>query len=222
MEKALYRAAKLENLANRNGHRLIHLSKDMLLYRMQPPNISNITPMPCDDTGKTGIYFSDKVLIPLGMMLEYCEKYPTMELIVVRLTQDVDSFDGKYSFRDLNPSKYFDDNGDMRSNVEIDPTENINHVDELAFPLQGDEVNPLFLNDHIDYGREIFLTDTSMFEIIERVEIDEKTAKMMMLSIVGSFSCHHSCDLSPHTKYVSTTDETGTSLNHKTSEDTAA
>ena len=34
MEKALYRAAELENLANQNGDKLIHLSKDMLLYRV--------------------------------------------------------------------------------------------------------------------------------------------------------------------------------------------
>ena len=120
------------------------------------------------------------------MIVEYCDKYPTMELIVVRLTQDVDLFHGKYSFRDLNPSKYFDDNGDMRLNVEIDPTENINHVDDSPYPLKGGQINPLFLNDHIDYGREVFLTDASNFEIVERMEIDEKTAKMMMLSVIGS------------------------------------
>ena len=52
-----------------------------------------------------------------------------MELIVVRLTRDVDSFHG-----DLNPSK----NILMtmaRLDVDANPIENINHVDETPYPL---------------------------------------------------------------------------------------
>ncbi len=106
-----------------------YLKKDTLLYRVQPVATNCfLKPLYDADTGKTGVYFSEKPWIPLGMVLEYQYKLNSMVLCTYQLTEDLDltkpENKGKYGFRTINPKKYFrNGNVDYSDNNFIVPSE---------------------------------------------------------------------------------------------------
>lgn len=116
----------------------ITLQKGSILYRTQPVKCTSIKCLYDDDTGKTGVYFSDSVNIPLGMILEY-EK--PMYICSYKTKEDIDFFVGKYSFRELEPNRFFkkyyasQKERDNKFIFNIDPENSYNHVDEGLFPL---------------------------------------------------------------------------------------
>lgn len=82
-----------------------------LLYRAQPVNHTSINQLFDTDTGKTGVYFSDGIFIPLGMILEYGKQ---MNICVYQLTSDISLSFGKYE------SGLYD------------------HIDNRPWPIYGD------------------------------------------------------------------------------------
>ena len=128
----------------------IRLPAGTTLYRTQPARCAEIKPRYDSDTGKTGMYFSSKIYIPVGMILEY--KKP-MDLCVYETTADLTLFAGKYVNRDLNPVRVFKNlasykRGDFTLN--LDPAVNWNHIDDNAWPIHE------FFNDNVfaDFSSE--------------------------------------------------------------------
>ena len=112
--------------------------------------------MLCEDTGKTGVYLSNQVFIPLGMIMEYNKP---MNVLKFETTRKLSFWEGKYSFRHLAEEydRYFTLQGEFITNIT--PKKSYNHVDRSALPLTPDtpdkkQINPLFL----DYkGDEFFI-----------------------------------------------------------------
>lgn len=89
----------------------VTIPKGTLLFRSQPVECSNLTPLKDKDTGKVGVYFSDGIFIPMGMILEYDKP---MFLCMYKLMRDIEIRVGKY------------DSG------------NHEHVDNLPWPIYRD------------------------------------------------------------------------------------
>jgi len=86
----------------------------------------------CGDTDKTGLYFSDSYLLCLGMGPEYLSD---MVLCTYVTTRPLILYRGKYSFRDINPERYFREDGSFICNVDLADSENINHYDPDMLPI---------------------------------------------------------------------------------------
>jgi hypothetical protein len=108
------------------------IKKGTFLFR-SAPNICNYsTPkaakqnvIQCSDTGKTGIYFATLPIISIAMCIEYNK---LMEIGVFELTDDIYIHNDKYSFRYINPERYFDKFGEMKVDVIPTEEENISHI----------------------------------------------------------------------------------------------
>ena len=87
----------------------------------------------CIDTGKKGIYLANNVLISLAIMIE---ENKLSEIGVFELNQDITIAIGKYSFRQLNPSRYFDISGTLIKGVHPLEEEHISHIDCYLQPLK--------------------------------------------------------------------------------------
>lgn len=94
----------------------------------------------CDDTGKTGLYFGSVMAFAIAMCVENNCK---MNIGSFVLTQDIKVHYGKYSFRQLNPKRYFDKYGDLIPSVEP-LNENVSHIDDNMYPM--DHIDEAFLN----------------------------------------------------------------------------
>jgi hypothetical protein len=102
----------------------------------------------CEDTHKTGLYFGSRVIISLAMCIEYNK---LMEFGIFRVNNDIDSIiKGKYSFRDINPERYFDRDGRMIPYVKPLPEENVSHI-ECELQLLGPN-HTFLLPEHIQDG----------------------------------------------------------------------
>ena len=128
------------------------------LYRCQPDNCI-LNELPCEDTGKKGIYFSNKQFIPYGMIVEYekpmnlCEYKTNKELLIPW---------GKYSFRCLEPDRFYNTYDDFNKDFfipNINPQNNYYHIDDKMVPqidlFQSDENYKLWYS--VDPGDEIFI-----------------------------------------------------------------
>jgi hypothetical protein len=87
----------------------------------------------CQDTGKVGIYFGDASILSIAMSLEYNE---LLELGVFIVLEDIKVSVDKYGFRYMNPSRYFDKNGNLIPDIEPLPEENVSHSDCNILPLK--------------------------------------------------------------------------------------
>lgn len=138
-----------------------------LLFRCAP-NISNLITYQgrfenarlCEDTLKIGLYFANQVLISLAMCIEYDK---LIELGVFRVTKEIDTIiKGKYSFRDINPERYFNANGSLIPYVKPLPEENVSHIEDNVQLLGPNKT--YLLPENIQQGidcigsREIFLS----------------------------------------------------------------
>lgn len=106
-----------------------------ILFRMAP-NIRDLRTFEgrlrnsrlCGDTGKTGLYFANRALISLAMCIEY-DKVEGMELGIFRVIDTINEVStDKYSFRGINPERYFDENGEFIRGINVLPEENISHI----------------------------------------------------------------------------------------------
>lgn len=175
------------------------IPKGTLLYRASenirayaPDRIANSV-LKCGDTGKIGIYFSNYAMQSIAMATEYGKD---LQLGVFKLTDDIRLRVGKYAFRDINPSRYFHDNGKLKFGVVPLPTENIGHYDPESLPI---------INIHgVDIGRcagidvdfnfgEVFLTtqdDISKVRLIDAFQITVTDAVRVLA--MGDFKMHNS------------------------------
>jgi hypothetical protein len=106
------------------------------------------------DTDKIGLYFSDAIELCQMMEIEYNQK---LVICKYQITKPIKLFNGKYSFRNINPSRYFDENGNFIPNVDILESENINHYDLNMLPII-ENANEYFQNIHMEFG-EIFINN---------------------------------------------------------------
>ncbi len=129
----------------------------------------------CGDTGKTGLYFANKAIISLAMCIEY-NRVENMELGVFRVIDTIDEVStDKYSFREINPERYYNENGEFISGTNLLPEENISHIKCQLNLLNSNQ--DLLLPEHIQEGLdclgscEIFLSnqkdDLNKIEMIE-------------------------------------------------------
>jgi hypothetical protein len=157
------------------------IEPDTILFRMAP-NIEEIHTFQgrlsnaryCGDTGKTGLYFANRALISLAMCIEY-NRIENMELGVFRVIEPINVSTDKYSFRQINPERYFDENGEFIRYTDVLPEENISHIKCQLNLLNStqDLLLPEHLQESIDClgSCEIFLSnqndDLNKIEMIE-------------------------------------------------------
>ena len=92
----------------------------------------------CKDTGKTGIYLADTLIISIAMCLEYGK---LLEIGKFEVTEDIKLLCGKFEHRNIHPEKYFtkkgkqiiyigrDEKGKETLHLPpIDKDENVSHV----------------------------------------------------------------------------------------------
>ena len=147
----IYELILFENfcLASEEGKRIINIAvqkgleyrivpKGTKLYRSAPIGKINLYSdlksqvQKCTDTGKTGIYLSNSILIPLAMMLEYDKK---MEIGEFEILEDIFIIYGKYDYRYINPKRYYNPDKTVKLRVEPLENENISHLIVKPFHL---------------------------------------------------------------------------------------
>ena len=79
----------------------------------------------CENTGKTGIYLSNNILVSIAMCLEYNKLLEIGEFILLK---PIEISFGKYEFRELNRQKYFNDKGELKPGKQPSDDENISHL----------------------------------------------------------------------------------------------
>lgn len=141
-----------------------------LLYRSAPAICDYKTTIPtikCSDTNKIGVYLTDNPLISIAMCLEYDI---LLEIGVFEVLEDLNLTEGKYSFRDINPSRYFDENENLILYVNPLPEENISHIEKI-FPLKKnkltneiDDLLPYYMEENWN-AHEVFLTNCEIRKI---------------------------------------------------------
>lgn len=128
------------------------------------------------DTDKTGLYFATVASIAIGMCLEY---KANMYFKIFKLTSDIRAIEGKYSFRNINPHRYFTKDGKFIPNVDIDPrTENVNHFEGQVYPIidiPGIDDKDFLIDERWTDG-ELFVSskDLSKVKLIETHTLDWK------------------------------------------------
>ena len=168
--KNKYLTLKKEMLKNKQiggAPEFITLPAGSLLYRAAPDIMTIETTAGriansrvCSDTDKTGLYLANQLIISLGMCIEYNK---LMELGIFRITKDIENVSvGKYSYREINPDRYFNPDGTPKNFVYPIPEENISHIGCNLNVL--DNNNRFLLPSHIQDGLnclescEIFLS----------------------------------------------------------------
>tara|TARA_Y100001933_G_C18821199_1_gene489304 strand:+ start:85 stop:807 length:723 start_codon:yes stop_codon:yes gene_type:complete len=149
-----------------NGVEKYTLPKGSILYRTQPVECNSIKCLHCEDTGKNGVYFGDGLIIPLGMILEYNKP---MYLCAYETTQDIELYKGKYSFRELEPERFFtkyyktQTQRDRNFVINVDPIKTYNHVDDSLLPEHELFENEIW-NKHLS-EKEYFITKKDIHKI---------------------------------------------------------
>jgi hypothetical protein len=160
--------AKVEELKKTLG--MYSLLENDILFRSAPNicDISNLEKMrlntrECSDTGKSGLYFGNDILLSIAMNLEYDT---IMELGVFIVTNNFNPLYGKYSYRNINRNRYYDKAGNLVTGVNLNYSENISHVQCNIFPLDKNKNHllPDKFAENYD-GCEIFLTEKDLQNI---------------------------------------------------------
>lgn len=155
---------ELNNLENDAYIEKITLPKGTKLYRSDIYICDFKNKKICLDTGKSGIYFSDNVMIPFGMSFEYKNNFDSKiskkaggsffgkgkntffkehQIGVFITTEDIEFYLDKYSYRKTAlGGKGYDDYSQL-------PVKNINHVD-LIRPIIYGENDSYYNNENRD------------------------------------------------------------------------
>jgi hypothetical protein len=160
---------------------LVSLPQNTILYRAQfeepPPKDSFRTILKCDETGKFGVYFSTGRCIPHGMVLEYQKP---MYIGRWKLTVETHLYWGKYSFREMEPDRFYENEVAREANnfiLDVDPIDSYNHIDDSAFPI-----DPIFWEWRPPES-EVFLNPDSVKKLIlldyEKVSVDTAKERLM-------------------------------------------
>lgn len=148
------------------------IPKGTLLFRSYRTT-KDLKPYRCNDTGKHGLYYANYPLLSIAMALEYEQD---MKLQCYATTMDICATNGKYSFRNMNPHRYFDKDGTMILHVQPLENENISHFDHAMGPMFSKNYNIKTektkkayesyndsIRDKPEYG-EIFLSSADGFD----------------------------------------------------------
>lgn len=133
----------------------------------------------CEDTEKTGLYFSTTPTLPIAMSFEYADKYGDAfiphQLASYTVNKDILLFKGKYSYRILS--------GGTMNDFSLAPTENFNHIDTVD-PIIPDQEHwtihlffytyknmEVFIGNHYDIQQ--IIRDDIIYDIdIEKIRTD--------------------------------------------------
>ena len=153
-----------------------------VIYRARRVNDKTgyLVPNKCEDTDKTGLYFSDLKKLCLGMMFEY--RLKSVDLCKYTVVKPVALYVGKYSFRNIHPKRYF--NGSkFIPNVDTLTSENISHYDKTAIPIYKDADKHFSKIPSSAYG-EIFISSKDMHHLsyVSKHTYTREEAKEMMES----------------------------------------
>jgi hypothetical protein len=131
----LYRTAKFFKKMKENVKK-VTIQKGTSLYRTQPVSCDiELNERYDSDTGKNGVYFSDGIYIALGMILEYNKPMYLCEYVV---TENIICYKDKYSFRKLEPDRFYKSIKDARKGKFVpntDPLKSYNHIDNTLLPM---------------------------------------------------------------------------------------
>lgn len=127
-------------------------------------------PKKCIDTDKHGIYFGTYPLLAFGIFFE--RNNNIMEFGIFITTEPIVLYIGKYSFRNINPSRYFDKKGNFIPGISLGPNENINHFDSDALPIIDDPSynDRLISNKLNEYDGEIFIANENDINKIRLID----------------------------------------------------
>lgn len=186
----------LKNMEQKNEAYLKQtINENSILYRVHSkkgelPNKGYLD----NDTPKTGLYFSNNIWIPFGMVLEYQDnenkqrindygKYewelvsPDTQFYISKyiINKPLDLYKGKYSFSDLEATRFYNDANDYKKGNTISnqtPLKNWNHVEDVHnvpihdYFLIGDFNEPLGEN-----SVEIFIGEEDLQYVNKITEI---------------------------------------------------
>lgn len=172
------------------------MSKGDVIFRarMLTDKSAPCEPNHCYDTGKDGLYFSDFPLLAMSMALEYkCD----MELYIYRIEDQITFDEGKYSFRNCNPERYFsydvdDDCHHLIPNVEPLPEEMINHYDDQCLSIcdavSNCQIRMLERMRENQVLGELFIAEKDLHKInfIDSVKIDASALEDNFLEALES------------------------------------
>lgn len=134
-----------KNFNQTGGVKMTTIRLNTILYR-SAPSICNYSTTEkiienlkyCKDTGKTGIYLADTLIISIAMCLEYDK---LLEIGKFEVTKDIKPLCGKFEHRNIHPEKYLTKKGKPKFYVKhddkgketlelanIDEDENVSHV----------------------------------------------------------------------------------------------
>tara|TARA_B100001121_G_C18700065_1_gene627088 strand:+ start:2062 stop:2847 length:786 start_codon:yes stop_codon:yes gene_type:complete len=125
---------KINTFKLKKGVLLFRSAVDISKYSEPKSNLNR-----CIDTGKKGIYLANNVLISLAIMIE---ENKLSEIGVFELNEDITIAIGKHSFRQLNPSRYFDISGTFIKGVHPLEEEHISHIECYLQPLKIKQSDP--------------------------------------------------------------------------------
>ena len=143
--------------------RTFTLKKGSLLYGTYPSPCTDLDARYDKETGKHGKYFSTGKYIPLGMVLEYDQ---SANLCTFEVLEDIQCYYGKYSFRQLEPSRYYESAEHARSGkfkLNVDPEKSYNHIDDSLLPIHDLFQNNFKLWEGTE--SEVFLTKESLEKV---------------------------------------------------------
>jgi hypothetical protein len=161
-ERELYKSSKRDKKSGDFNY----IKKDYFIYRGRntKDDSSSLEPNLCSDTGKTGLYFSDRKKISLGMCIEY--DLPIFDLYRYVVNSPIELYRGKYSFRNFNNEKYFDKNKNLILNILPSQDENISHYDLQNFPIYPNSYKHLVIHSKNEYKSfnfgEIFISSQDL------------------------------------------------------------
>jgi len=191
-------------------NKLIHkttLKKGTILYKTQPTKCKLLKRMKCGDTDKMGVYLSKNIYTPLGMILEYNKP---MYLCKYKLNKNIEFYNGKYSYRYLEPKRFFKTMEDLL-NYEttadgfirnVNPKISTNHIqggvkggggEDYLYPI-SELFGPLYdtkggekIWSELDEA-EVFLTDPEYVECVSEEFIEVSEAKKRVQKLVDKVS----------------------------------
>jgi len=145
----------------KNSVEIITLKEGAILYRFSKEKNDKV--FRCNDTGKEGMYFSNNIILPLGMCLEYNK---SGFIHTYKLKKDIILYKGKYSFRKLEFEIFYKNLENYKKNnfiKNINPYNNYNHLEKNIYPIHS-EFSKDFWKSELLNNYEIFIGIETLFQ----------------------------------------------------------
>lgn len=169
----------------------VQLRKDLCLFRSQSVQCQKggLKDVYDPDTARVGQFFSNDIVIPLGMILEYNKP---MYVCWFELQTDVSLLDEKYSFRDDDPAWFFEDFEAWKRRdfiPNLDARYKTSSIDGRYLPLHEFFRSNEFEDSAYDNEFEIFLSSeqTNDWEGVKLIEASRLVSPDEAKSIIDKF-----------------------------------